>query len=101
MGFAMTAREFNQNVSKAVRAARQAPVTITERGEEAFVLLNIRDYRQLHREEIAADFLRALVIPENAYQGGDGGDDGFDEVLAAVRQEDSFAVQLPDFDEEA
>lgn len=43
----MSAREFNQDVSAAKRAAVQGPVLITDRGEAAFVLLSIDDYRRL------------------------------------------------------
>ncbi|GGK67325.1 type II toxin-antitoxin system Phd/YefM family antitoxin [Nocardia camponoti] len=43
----MSAREFNHDVSAAKRAAEQGPVVITDRGDEAFVLLSIADYRRL------------------------------------------------------
>ncbi|MFD4353149.1 type II toxin-antitoxin system Phd/YefM family antitoxin [Nocardia sp. NPDC058519] len=43
----MSAREFNQDVSAAKRAATEGPVVITDRGEDAFVLLSIDDYRRL------------------------------------------------------
>ncbi|WP_068400104.1 type II toxin-antitoxin system prevent-host-death family antitoxin [Kribbia dieselivorans] len=43
----MTAREFNRDVSAAKRAADQGAVVITDRGEPAYVLLSIRDYRRL------------------------------------------------------
>jgi prevent-host-death family protein len=43
----VTAREFNQDVSAAKRAAAEGPVIITDRGQPAFVLLAIDDYRRL------------------------------------------------------
>jgi prevent-host-death family protein len=43
----ISSREFNQNVSKAKRAAKNGPVFITDRGQPAHVLLSIRDYQQL------------------------------------------------------
>src|SRR5215469_4726551 len=39
-----TAREFNQDVSAAKRAADKGPVVITDRGGPAYVLLSISDY---------------------------------------------------------
>jgi prevent-host-death family protein len=43
----VSAREFNQDVSAAKRAAAEGPVIITDRGEPAFVLLAIEEYRRL------------------------------------------------------
>lgn len=43
----MSAREFNQDVSAAKREATRGPVVITDRGEPAFVLLSIEEYRRL------------------------------------------------------
>ena len=43
----VSAREFNQDVSAAKRAAAEGPVIITDRGQPAFVLLAIDDYRRL------------------------------------------------------
>lgn len=43
----LSAREFNRDVSAAKRAADRAPVTITDRGEPAYVLLSIEEYRRL------------------------------------------------------
>lgn len=44
----MTAREFNRDVSAAKRAAADGPVVITDRGEPAYVLLTMHEYRQMH-----------------------------------------------------
>lgn len=43
----MTAREFNRDVSAAKREANHGPVVITDRGEPAYVLLSIDEYRRL------------------------------------------------------
>jgi len=43
----LTAREFNQDVSRAKRAADAGPVVITDRGEPAYVLLHHEEYRRL------------------------------------------------------
>lgn len=47
----MSAREFNQNVSGAKRAALDAPVVITDRGKASHVLISIDDYRRLTGSE--------------------------------------------------
>jgi prevent-host-death family protein len=43
----LSSREFNQDVSRAKRAADKGPVVITDRGEPAYVLLRHRDYQRL------------------------------------------------------
>ena len=43
----LTSREFNQDASRAKRAAASGPVFITDRGTPAHVLLTMRDYEQL------------------------------------------------------
>ena len=43
----LTSREFNQDTSRAKKAARRGPVFITDRGRPAHVLLTIEDYRRL------------------------------------------------------
>jgi prevent-host-death family protein len=43
----LTSREFNQDTSRAKKAARRGPVFITDRGQPAHVLLTIEDYRRL------------------------------------------------------
>lgn len=43
----MSAREFNRDVSAAKREASRAPLVITGRGEPAYVLLSIDDYRRM------------------------------------------------------
>ncbi len=43
----ISSREFNQDVSRAKRAADKGPVVITDRGEPAYVLLRHDTYRRL------------------------------------------------------
>ena len=43
----ITSREFNQDVSKAKRAAAQGPVFITVRGHATHVLLTIEEYQKI------------------------------------------------------
>ena len=56
-----SSREFNQDTSRAKKAAVHGPVFITDRGKPAHVLLSIEDYQRLagtHRK--IAD---ALAMP--------------------------------------
>ena len=43
----LSSREFNQDTSRAKKAAAEGPVFITDRGKPAHVLLSIDDYRRL------------------------------------------------------
>lgn len=43
----MSAREFNRDVSAAKREANSGAVVITDRGEPAYVLLSIDEYRSM------------------------------------------------------
>ncbi len=43
----LSSREFNQDTSRAKKAAKDGPVFITDRGKAAHVLLSIEDYRRL------------------------------------------------------
>lgn len=42
-----SSREFNQDTSRAKKAANDGPVYITDRGKPAHVLLSIEEYRRL------------------------------------------------------
>lgn len=42
-----SSREFNQDASKAKKAAKSGPVVITDRGRPAHVLLTYEDYKRL------------------------------------------------------
>ena len=43
----MSSREFNQDTSRAKKAAADGPVFITDRGKPAHVLLSIEDYQRI------------------------------------------------------
>lgn len=53
----LSSREFNQDTSRAKKAASDGPVFITDRGKTAHVLLSIEDYRRMtgkHRSIVDA-----------------------------------------------
>ena len=43
----LSSREFNQDTSRAKKAASEGPVFITDRGKPAHVLLSIEEYRRI------------------------------------------------------
>ncbi len=43
----ISSRKFNQDISRAKKAANSGPVIITDRGRPAHVLLNIAQYQQI------------------------------------------------------
>lgn len=60
----MSSREFNQDVSRAKRAARTEPVFITDRGRPTHVLLAIESFRRLSGpRETIADLLAMPAAP--------------------------------------
>lgn len=60
----LSSREFNQDTSRAKKAARKGPVFITDRGRPAHVLLTIADYQKMtNKRENIADL---LSMPEAA-----------------------------------
>lgn len=60
----LSARDFNQDLSRAKKAALQGPVIITDRGRPAHVLLSIDHYRHLTQgRQSLAD---SLAMPEAA-----------------------------------
>ena len=75
----MTSREFNQDISQAKRAARLAPVFVTDRGKPTHVLLSIEGFRRLSGErETIVDLLAMrdddhdglAIAPDGAPWGG-------------------------------
>ncbi|MFC2502559.1 MAG: type II toxin-antitoxin system Phd/YefM family antitoxin [Cardiobacterium sp.] len=48
----ISSRYFNQHTSKVQKAAEQAPVIITNRGEPSHVLMSIADFRRLTGEAV-------------------------------------------------
>lgn len=57
----LSSREFNQDVSRAKRAADKGPVIITDRGEPAYVLMRHDVYKRLAGGE--QSILDALYYP--------------------------------------
>lgn len=60
----LTSREFNQDASRAKKAADKGPVFITDRGRPAHVLLSIDDYQRLTGGQ--ANIIDLLDMPEAA-----------------------------------
>jgi prevent-host-death family protein len=59
-----SSREFNQDVTRAKKAARQGPVFITDRGRPAHVLLTIEEYQRLTGSR--ATLVELLALPGEA-----------------------------------
>jgi len=57
----LSSREFNQDTSRAKRAAASGPVFITDRGRPAHVLLTMEAYLKLVSEE--PNILELLAMP--------------------------------------
>jgi prevent-host-death family protein len=60
----LSSREFNQDTSRAKRAAKRGPVFITDRGRPSHVLLTVEEYQRITGgEKSVADL---LAMPEAA-----------------------------------
>jgi len=60
----LSSREFNQNTSKAKRAAKKGPVFITDRGRPSHVLMTAEEYERITGgQKRIADL---LAMPEAA-----------------------------------
>lgn len=59
-----SSREFNQDTSKAKKAAQSGPVFITDRGRPAHVLMTIEQYQALTGP--AANIVDLLAMPGSA-----------------------------------
>ena len=57
----LSSREFNQDTSRAKKAARNGPVFITDRGRPAHVLLTIEDYQRMSAG--TASIIDMLAMP--------------------------------------
>jgi prevent-host-death family protein len=57
----LSSREFNQDTSRAKKAAKDGPVFITDRGSPAHVLLTIDEYRKLTGSQ--ATVIDLLAMP--------------------------------------
>ena len=60
----LTSRAFNQDVSKAKRAARKGPVFVTDRGRISHVLLSVEDYQAITQAPLT--IVEMLAMPEAA-----------------------------------
>ncbi len=58
----VSSREFNQDVSKAKRAALKGPVFITDRGHPAHVLLTIEEYQKITDKK--ESIVELLAMPD-------------------------------------
>jgi prevent-host-death family protein len=85
---AMSSREFNQNLAKAKRAAKQGPLTITDRGKPAYVLMKHEDYLRLSgRRKSLVDML-ADDRPEADFD------------FEFPRLSDDWGLRIPDFNDD-
>lgn len=57
----ISSREFNQDTSRAKKAALEGPVFITDRGRPAHVLISIDEYHRL--ADADASILELLAMP--------------------------------------
>jgi PHD/YefM family antitoxin component YafN of YafNO toxin-antitoxin module len=66
----LSSREFGHNVSHAKHLAKAGPVFITDRGDPAFVLMDIASYRKLTIDEHEVSLLEAMDgLPDSAEAG--------------------------------
>jgi prevent-host-death family protein len=60
----LSSREFNQDATKAKKAAKRGPVFITDRGRPAHVLLTIEEYQRI--THMGENIIDLLAMPEVA-----------------------------------
>jgi prevent-host-death family protein len=60
----LSSRDFNQNTSRAKRAAKRGPVFITDRGRPSHVLLTVEEYQRI--TEGQKSVLDSLAMPAAA-----------------------------------
>jgi prevent-host-death family protein len=60
----LSSREFNQDTSRAKKAAKRGPVIITDRGRPSHVLMTIEEYRKITGKK--ENILELLAMPEAA-----------------------------------
>ena len=60
----LSSREFNQDTSRAKRAAKRGPVFITDRGRPSHVLLTVADYQRITGGQ--KSIAELLALPEAA-----------------------------------
>jgi prevent-host-death family protein len=65
----LSSREFNQDTSRAKRAAKKGPVFITNRGRLSHVLLTAEEYQRLSQgEKNVADLLAMPEVAEIRFE---------------------------------
>jgi len=83
----LSSREFNQDVGKAKRAAKEGPVTITDRGKPAFVLMRYEDYRRMTEPKKSIVDMLAQDDPEADFD------------FEPARMSDDMGFKIPTFDD--
>lgn len=62
-------RQFNQDITKAKKAAKSGPVIITDRGNPAYVLLTIEEYQKITgTKETILDLLAMDGVADISYE---------------------------------
>ena len=64
MAMTITSREFNQDTSRAKRAAERGPVFITDRGRPSHVLLTVHQYEKMLTK--GRTILELLAMPKGS-----------------------------------
>jgi len=85
----ISARELNQDVSAAKRAADEGPVMITDRGRPAYVLMTYAEYERTRSA--------GASLGETAAGWSTSDDDDFDQILEEVRRR-PWGLKIPDVD---
>jgi prevent-host-death family protein len=74
----LSSREFNQDASRAKKAAQSGPVFITDRGRPAHVLLTIEEYQRVTRSQTSiVDLLAMPGIADINFEPPRLGDDTY------------------------
>jgi len=63
MSMTISSRQFNQEVSRAKKTALNGPVFITDRGRPSHVLLSIKKYQEITKQNCIAE---KLAMPKAA-----------------------------------
>lgn len=58
----LSSREFNQDASRAKKAANNGPVYITDRGRQTHVLLTVEEFQRISGQ--SASIIDMLAMPE-------------------------------------
>jgi prevent-host-death family protein len=65
----LSSRDFNQDTSRAKRAAKRGPVFITDRGRPSHVLLTVEEYQRITaRQKNIADLLAMPAAAEIEFE---------------------------------